>query len=133
MTILIFITKPVGPMEPENEKVTNLDFLKNFTGNDSVRMHKYINMFLSAAPSDAENIRKGLAGENWEAVRASAHSLRPQMTYMGIKNGETLLKQIEEYAGERKNISQLPQLIVQFDQLFLTACSELQMKLSKTE
>lgn len=120
-------------MEKEAAKWINLDFLVTFTGNDKTRMSKYITMFLNAAPAEAEKIRNGSAAGDWETVRAAAHSLRPQMTYMGIKSGETLLKEIEDGAREKNNPEQLTELTGRFDKLFIEACEELKLKLSQPE
>ncbi|HET6991879.1 MAG TPA: Hpt domain-containing protein [Bacteroidia bacterium] len=116
-----------------DESLINLDFLKNFTGNDSARMRKYINMFLGSAPAEAENIRKALAEQNWEALRASAHSLRPQMTYMGMKSGENLLRQIEDQVQGKIYPGEISAMVEQFNSLFIAASKELKEKLTQIE
>jgi len=110
---------------------TNLDFLKNFTGGDPARMKKYVGMFLAAAPGEAEKIRNSLPAQDWDAMRASAHSLRPQMTYMGIREGESLLRQIEDKAREKTDLAQLPALVGEFDKIFAAACEELKTVLQQ--
>lgn len=119
-------------MTSENEAQTNLGFLESFTGNDTVRMRKYISMFLSAAPAQAETIRTALAGADHEQVRASAHSLRPQMGYMGAKKGEHLLKRLEEdiKAGSFGNLRVMG---AEFDTVFTQIVEELQAYLEKNE
>ncbi len=119
-------------MQPSTVKVTDLDFLQNFTGNDTARMRKYVSMFLGSAPAEMNAIRQSLAGQDWNALRAAAHSLKPQMVYMGVKSGEELLKTIEHDAGNTV-IDRLPELVEQFDKLFVTACDELDAFLKQTE
>jgi HPt (histidine-containing phosphotransfer) domain-containing protein len=113
-------------MEPASEKHTSLEFLKTFTGNDAVRMRKYINMFLVAAPAEADIIRNSTTTEKHEALRAAAHGLRPQLTYMGIKKGEILLRQVEDYVMEQKQLEEIPALVKMFDEIFVAAVAELQ-------
>lgn len=114
------------------EPQTNLEFLKNFTGNDSARMRKYITMFLAAAPDDASAISNAMRENNLEALRASAHSLRPQLSYMGIKNGEHLLKQMEEIVRSTMGTERLPAMVEEFSAIFGQACEELQTYLNTT-
>jgi len=117
----------------DNAKHTDLGFLENFTGGDRARMKKYITMFLNAAPGDAQKIQEGSAAQDWEKMRASAHSLRPQMTYMGIKRGEALLRQMENNVLENQNHSELPTLAAQFAEIFNAACSELKETLNQID
>jgi HPt (histidine-containing phosphotransfer) domain-containing protein len=119
-------------MEPAKEKVTNLDFLVNFTAGDRTRLIKYVNMFLNSAPAEVERIKNGLSGNDYEMIRAAAHSLRPQMTYMGIKSGETLLKQMETIAQEKTNTGDMPALVARFTEIFGMACEELKANLNQT-
>jgi HPt (histidine-containing phosphotransfer) domain-containing protein len=120
-------------MNNMSASLTNLDFLVNFTGNDHARMRKYITMFLGSAPGEAENIRKAMAGQNRDAMRASAHALRPQMTYMGMKNGEMQLREIEEKAVNGTDFNELSGLVKQFGDDFDAACEELREKLKQIE
>src|SRR5436190_18932951 len=85
------------------QKITDMTFLNSFAGGDTVRMKKYVGMFLQIAPAQLEKIRAALAASDWDGVRANAHSLKPQITYMGIKAGEALIKQIENDAASRTN------------------------------
>lgn len=75
--------------------IIDLTFLRGFTKNDPERMKKYIGMFLQHAPVMMQNIEKAYTEKNWSAVKSSAHSLKPQITYMGIKGGEDLIRSIE--------------------------------------
>lgn len=120
-------------MTNTNGPLTNFDFLESFTGGDKARMRKYINMFLGSAPAEAENIRKAMAEGNREALRASAHSLRPQTTYMGMKSMEALLRQIEEKAQNGADTGELSGLVTQFGTDFMAACDELKEKLKQIE
>ena len=119
-------------MQSSSDKITDLDFLQNFTGNDKARMRKYISMFLGSAPSEMNAIRESLAGQDWDGLRAAAHGLKPQMIYMGVNAGEELLKTIENDAGN-KNLALLPDLVSRFDALFVAACDELTAYLQQTE
>jgi HPt (histidine-containing phosphotransfer) domain-containing protein len=110
----------------------NLSFLENFTGKDVSRIRKYISMFLDSTPSEMEVIRKSLLEKNWEALRAGAHSLKPQMIYMGIKSGEDLLKEMEQHAANATHTEQLPSMAEELEKIFAKACEELNTYLKQT-
>lgn len=97
--------------------IIDLTFLRGFTKNDPERMKKYIGMFLQHAPVMLQNIEKAYMEKNWSAVKTSAHSLKPQITYMGIKSAEDLIRSIENNGaasveeGTGEMISQLKSIL----------------------
>lgn len=109
------------------EKITNLNFLTNFAAGDTTRMKKYIGMFLQIAPQQMEKIKAALAASDWDGVRANAHSLKPQITYMGISGGDVLIKKIEDDAASRSNLAELPAMIDRMDDLCKKAIAELEL------
>jgi HPt (histidine-containing phosphotransfer) domain-containing protein len=105
--------------------ITDLTFLKTFTTGNKEKMAKYINMFLQAAPGIIENMETHLANSDWKQLRTAAHSLKPQAGYMGMKQGETVLKTIEECASEQKDLDTVPSHIEEFKIQFNQAKEEL--------
>jgi HPt (histidine-containing phosphotransfer) domain-containing protein len=112
-------------MQAHATPVTNLDFLKSFTGNDPDKMKKYINMFLGKAPEQLKDLKRHVEEKNWEEVKIIAHSLKPQSGYMGIKSLEQDLRTIEDYAGNQVRLEQLPALITHVDKIMEQAFVEL--------
>lgn len=111
----------------DDQKITNLSFLTNFAAGDTGRMKKYIGMFLQIAPQQMEKIKTALAASDWDAVRANAHSLKPQITYMGISGGDVLIKKIEDDAAARANLGELPGMVDRMDELCKKAIAELEL------
>jgi HPt (histidine-containing phosphotransfer) domain-containing protein len=109
------------------EKITDLTFLSNFAAGDTTRMKKYIGMFLQIAPQQMDKIKAALAASDWDTIRANAHSLKPQITYMGISGGEELIKKIENDAASRANLAELPGIISRMDDLCKKAMGELEL------
>ncbi len=114
-----------------SNRITDLTFLQSFTGGNKDKMNKYINIFLQMCPGQLDAMKSLLASANYDALRATAHSLKPQITYMGIKQGEGLIKTIEQYAGEKTNTEQLPDLLNSFDDVCRKAIVELQEEVNK--
>lgn len=105
--------------------VTDLSFLKNFTGGDNEKIKKYVSMFLSRAPEQLKAINTDLAAADYTSLRVNAHSLKPQLAYMGIKSLEQDILNIEQYAGSETNIDKLPELVKKVNDTLQQAFQEL--------
>ncbi len=109
-----------------SEKVTDLTFLGSFTGNDSQKIKRYVQMFLDRAPEQLEEIRTSLGTGDYGQLRTAAHSIKPQLSYMGIKSLEQDIRAIEEYSGSQTNLEALPTLVERLDRILKQAFGELQ-------
>ncbi len=98
----------------------NLSFLETFTANAKGKMIKYINMFLQLAPASIATMKQQHAAGDWNNLKTTAHSLKPQLAYMGIESLRENVIRIEEYAGEQKN----PEIIAQLIETVDSGCSE---------
>ena len=105
--------------------LTDLTFLQSFTGGNKEKIVKYINLFLQACPEQLTKMKERLAERDYSGLRAAAHTLKPQVIYMGMKNAEELVKKIENMAGEERDVDQLPTLLNEFDQMCGSAMEEL--------
>ncbi len=109
-------------------KLTDLTFLKGLAGGDSSKLSKYINMFIKGTPDAMNNLEKYLAEKDYESLRVTAHSLKPQLAYMGIKSLEETIKTIEFNAGHQLNLDAMPDLIA----LLKTECNKAMIELEDT-
>jgi HPt (histidine-containing phosphotransfer) domain-containing protein len=116
-----------------SERITDLTFLQSFTGGNTEKMNKYINIFLQMCPGQLDAMQSLLESQNYDALRATAHSLKPQITYMGIRQGEGLVKNIEQYAGEKMNLDQLPTMLASFKEICDKAIAELREEVAKAK
>jgi HPt (histidine-containing phosphotransfer) domain-containing protein len=76
--------------------MVDLTFLKKFTKDDSVKMKRYISLYLDVSPKTFEEMQRNLKNEDWEQLRINAHSLKPQADFMGITSLKEELNKIEE-------------------------------------
>lgn len=111
------------------EKSTDLTFLKSFTGGDKAKMSKYINMVLNAGPTQIQLMQTHLQNKDWPQLRTAAHSLKPQMSYMGAKKAEEVIKAIENNAREQVNLENIPAQLTEFEHLFGQASEELKQEI----
>ncbi len=76
----------------------DIGYLERFCKGDRTRMEKYIRMYLEAAPGMFTRLREHLRAADAGALAVAAHSLRPQVNYMGAQVLFDLLTAIEQRA-----------------------------------
>jgi HPt (histidine-containing phosphotransfer) domain-containing protein len=82
--------------------MVDISFLESFTKGDKNKMRRYIQMYLDNSPSIFEKMNSALESENWESLKINAHSLKPQVDYMGIPELKKCLSSIEEEIDKKK-------------------------------
>lgn len=104
----------------------DLTFLQGFTAGNQDKMKKYIQMFLQLCPNSLATMQGHIERQDYDGLRAAAHALKPQITYMGIKSGEPLVKAIEQHAGAKTEVEKLPSMVSEFDTICREAMKELE-------
>jgi len=92
--------------------MVDLSFLRSFTKDNPVKMKRYISMYLNIAPETFNRMESNLHDENWTDLAINAHSLKPQVDYMGIASLKEALVQIETKA-KRGNVNDMESLFTQ--------------------
>lgn len=91
--------------------VTDMKFLAQFTGNNKEKMKKYVGMFLENGPRLLASIEKAMEEKDLPTMKIAAHSMKPQLSYMGVKEDISHVFLIEQTAGQTGHIERLPDLI----------------------
>ena len=76
----------------------DLDYLERFCKGDRERMEKYIRMYLDASPGLFADLAAKAAAGDVDGLALAAHSLRPQVNYMGAHQVFETLTRIEQNA-----------------------------------
>lgn len=118
-------SKGVGNLDALPDQVTDMNFLKQFTGGNPDKQKKYIGMFLDNGPKLLEKIKVALQEQDYESLKVAAHSMKPQLSYMGVKEEVSNIFLIEQSAGQTAHRENLPQLITQLERLAHKAFDEL--------
>ncbi len=108
------ITQPKPKEEsfaPLPEVLIDMQFLHQFTNGNKEKMNKYIGMFLDNAPKLLKQLDEAFAVKDFTAVKIAAHSLKPQLSYMGVKEEISHIFLIEQTASEAGHSDRLPPLI----------------------
>ncbi|MGB0929916.1 MAG: response regulator [Chitinophagales bacterium] len=128
-------TKNGATKQPKTRKKTalgsvlNMAFLEKFTKKDPSKMSKYINIFLKNAPNQLESLNENLEANNWNQLRATAHSLKSQLRYMGVFPLAETIQTVENNAAEEIALDALPSLVAKVTRITQQAIKELQEKL----
>ncbi len=115
-------------LKPLPERVTDMNFLTQFTGGNPDKMQKYKGMFLENGPRLLHNIDEALKIKDYPAIKIAAHSMKPQLSYMGVKEDVSNIFLIEQTAGEQAHFERLPALIEQLHKVCDKAFEELKSK-----
>ncbi len=118
-------SKTEEELPPLPAQVTDMQFLKQFTGGKEDKMHKYIGMFLENAPRLLRQVDEAYASEDYPSLKIAAHSLKPQLSYMGVKEEVSRIFLIEQTASEAAHSSRLPPLITNLKRVCEKAFDEL--------
>ena len=82
-------------------------------------------MFLENAPKLLDNIDRSLPLKDYQTIKIAAHSLKPQLSYMGVKEEVSNIFLIEQASGESAHFDTLPDLINNLKRVCSKAFEEL--------
>lgn len=119
---------PEPPTVQLPDVVTDMQFLKQFTSGNEEKMHKYIGMFLENGPRLLANVKNGLETKDFPSIKIAAHSLKPQLSYMGVKEDVSHIFLIEQTAGEAAHFEKLPPLVANLERVCEKAFAELRAR-----
>ena len=94
-------------MAEHKDQIFNLAFLYEFAEGDRELMLHFINKFLDNYPKEADAIEKALVLKDRKAVYLAAHSWRPQLEFVGLKDAASQLLEIEHGAREEMSFEQM--------------------------
>ncbi len=115
----------VGNLQALPAEVTDMNFLNQFTGGNPEKKKKYVGMFLDNGPKLLEKIKIALQQQDYESLKVAAHSMKPQLSYMGVKEEVSNIFLIEQSAGQTAHRENLPQLVAHLERLCIKAFEEL--------
>lgn len=94
----------------------DLNYLIEFTEGDEIRMKRYIDLFMTKTPVSISTLKLACAENDFEKVRITAHSMKPQLRFTGVVKGLEVAQEIEQNCFDKTNLNELSGLI---DQLAL--------------
>lgn len=109
-TITTAATAEATPTEALPSQVTDMKFIRQFTGGNPDKLKKYLNMFLENAPQLLNQLENGIAAKDHGKIKIAAHSFKPQLTYMGVKEEISKIALIEHSADLKADINDIAAL-----------------------
>ncbi|HNL37629.1 MAG TPA: ATP-binding protein [Saprospiraceae bacterium] len=85
-------------LEKPQSRHYDLRFLRDFCDGDAAQMQHFIGKFEAQYPLELEKLETALRQENREALYRTAHSFRPQLEFVGLREAAGLLQVIEQMA-----------------------------------
>lgn len=109
--------EPVKEVEPvaSKFKYIRLDYLNELTGGDDEIMGEMMNLFSENTPDVLARLRSLYNSKDWEEIKKVAHKFKPTLSYMGIKELEGVVPQIEKLALDNDPEEKIPALLDTLD------------------
>jgi signal transduction histidine kinase/DNA-binding response OmpR family regulator len=111
--------------QSQNTKLIDLTFLKKLTGNDNAYTVKYIDLMLDSIPTDLIALNKYCLEKEWNNLSGIAHTMKPKINYIGLKEGMEIVSKIEHYGRDQHHLEELPELVQTLVDILKTALEEL--------
>lgn len=96
---------------------TNLDYLKDFTGDDPELIKEAVKRYLKKSPVLLEELNNGYKNKDWEKVAFTAHNLYSATQIVGIEKVKSLLRDMQHIAKEEKSPQEIEELRKQLDEV----------------
>ena len=115
-------------MEAVANKHIDLTYLKKLSNGSNEFINEMISVFMDQTPKEISNLEKYLDSKEWKSLRATAHKMKPSFSFMGIKELESEIKLIEEYAANETNLDLLPEMISKMKNICIESIKELEIE-----
>jgi HPt (histidine-containing phosphotransfer) domain-containing protein len=113
------------------ESVVDLTMLKTISGGSPSMMKVFISSFITSAEPNIADLEKALLSSDWKLMKKAAHTYKPQINYMGIKEITDTIQRLEDYAATETNLDQIPAMVAQIKEVSLKALSELKQHIEQ--
>ncbi|MCW3070278.1 MAG: histidine kinase [Bacteroidetes bacterium] len=114
-----------------NNKHIDLEYLKQIANGSDEFILQMITVFTEEIPGEVENLQNHLKNKDWNALRATAHKMKPSYSFMGVKELEDIVHSVEEYSGNESHLEELPGMVSNIYSITNEVISELQEEKKK--
>jgi HPt (histidine-containing phosphotransfer) domain-containing protein len=111
-----------------NNKHINLTYLKELSNGSNEFICQMISVFIAQTPEMIANMEEHLHKQDWKALHAVAHRMKPSFSFMGIKELETTIHTLEEYCLKKTNLDQIPDMLSTIKHTCEIAIKELEVE-----
>lgn len=112
-----------------SEHKINLSYLKQIADGNDTFIIEMIEMFLNKTPEAIAEMNASLKSQNWEALRQTAHRIKPSFAYIGLSGTQSVLGEIEKLSEEANQPEKVMALMTEVDTVCQSIFSQLQNEL----
>jgi len=117
-------------MPPVKPRITNLTYLNQRTKANPELMTEMIGLYLKQTLPLISKLKQSMNNNDWNSVYEAAHKLIPSFSIMGInKDFEETARKIQEYSNTKKQLKEVPEMVLQLETVCSKACEELEEEL----
>ena len=115
--------------ENKKMKCTNMEYLIHRTKSNPALMMEMISLYLEQTPLLINAMKQSLLDKDWKSLQAAVHKMIPSFSIMGISDDfENMAKKVQEYALTQQHTEELPELVLQLENICTQACKELEQE-----
>ncbi len=108
-------------------KCTDLAYLNRCTKSNPVLMMEMIKLYFDQTPLLVSKLKQSMYDKDWDLLGSVVHKIIPSFIIVGIhKDYENIARKIQEYARTQQHLDEVPDLVIQLDNVVTQACGELQ-------
>lgn len=104
----------------------DLAFLEKFTRGDRAKMERYIQTYLRTSGRIFDELEESGRKGMWEDVYIKAHTVKPQVQYMGISSLQDLILEIEMVTKQERGHEILEELVDSAMKIYRRSAAQLQ-------
>ncbi|MBE9469462.1 MAG: response regulator [Bacteroidetes bacterium] len=119
------VKKQVPLMTEKKAKLINLDLLNKVYNGNGAKIKKILKLSLDNIPIQIKDLSKNYESNNFKGLRINAHSLKTTLNYLGLSDISNTSKNIEKLAATNSNLSQVPDMIKEIENVWKNAKEEL--------
>lgn len=101
---------------PEGQ-LYNLNMINEIAHGNTDFVKKMIQLFIDTMPPAITELNQHLADQNWSALGAVAHKIKPSIDTMGIDLLKEDIRAVERYGKEGTNLDEIPALMDKIDKV----------------
>lgn len=94
--------------------ITDLSYLKKMTDGNPKLMGEIIDIFLEQINEYSQEMQRSYEQKNWRALSRIAHRAKSSVAIMGMHKLAEMMRELELFSREHKNVDKYPQYISRF-------------------
>jgi len=110
----------------ERLKCIDMDYLNRRTKSNPELIMELISLYLEQTPPLIGAMKQSFRHEDWNSLYSAVHKMIPSFSIVGMNpDFENMAKKVQEFASTQKQAEEMPDLVLQLENICMQACEEL--------